>query len=299
MKICLAMPSKGHEEFVQDAVRSVLSAWPVAGELEFRILDAGTGEATLEGIRVLISGFEGARLDSRPDAGQADALRRCFAETDADVLGWLNADDLLLSGALDHVLDCFEKEERTDVLYGNALFVDERGHCTGAYPVSGFDAELLKSFCFISQPSTFFRRSIYAQVGGIDPDLNFALDYDLWLRFLKVGARFSRTDRILSATRLHQSTKTDTGGPKFTREVIECQARVFPGEAAPERAAWKRYRRGFCQGMNRAIAFLEGMFAGGPLRELPARLTWGLKISVLYCKAWVRARQFSGRAVEI
>lgn len=299
MKLCLAMPSKGHETFLEAAVRSVLTAWPAAGELEFRILDAGTDEGTLVRVRRLIEDVDGAELRSKPDAGQADALRRCFAATDADILGWLNSDDLLLPGAIDHVLERFWANDSIDVLYGNALFVDAGGRCIGSYPVTGFDGQLLKSFCFLSQPSTFFRASAYAAVDGIDAGLDFALDYDLWLRLLAEGARFQHSRRVLSATRLHSSTKTGTGESQFTREVAECQQRAFPGEAVAERAAWQRYRHAYCEGGNRAVAFLVGTVTGGPLPALPRRVSWGLRLLLLHARAWLRARGFAGRDLAV
>ena len=41
--------------------------------------------------------------DAVPDAGQSDALNRGFAKAKGEWLFWLNADDVLLSGALKKV----------------------------------------------------------------------------------------------------------------------------------------------------------------------------------------------------
>jgi len=290
MKLCLAMPSLGHEEFVEDAVRSVLSAWPGEGALEFRILDAGSSEQVRERIRTLIRDVDGAQLHCRPDRGQADALRRCFSETDADILGWLNTDDLVLPGALDIVLRRFAADDTVDALYGDGLFIDSKGSIRGAYPVSRFDANLLKSFCFISQPSTFFRRSAYQRAGGIDAELQFAMDYDLWLKMLKTGARFERIRGFLSATRLHDETKTAMKHEEFTDEVLSCQHRAFPAAASVERAAWRSYRYRMANGVPRSFAFLQASLFGGQLRGLPRRLVWSARLAWLLGIAAIRAR---------
>ena len=298
MKICLAIPSKDHQAYIEQAVKSVLAAWPSGGQLELRILHTGADSAALCRVKRLIEPVEGASLICESDRGQADALYRCFAETDAELLGWLNSDDLLLPGALDHVFERFDRDNQIDVLYGNALFIDQHGACIGAYPVSEFDPDLLKSFCFISQPSTFFRRAVYSRVGGIDPGLQFALDYDLWLRLLKLGATFMHSRRVISATRLHGLTKTNLGGIPFTQEVNECQERIFPAETVAGRSAWKGYRARFHQGAARTPAFLAGIFAGGPVPQLPSRLRWGLKIALLHGQARLRARKYVGRIIE-
>jgi hypothetical protein len=77
----------------------------------------------------------------------------------------------------------------------------------------------------------FFRKSAYRQAGGIDATLDYALDYDLWLRMLATDARFAYIPELLSATRLHGKSKTATGQSAFTREVLACQARHFPDSA--------------------------------------------------------------------
>jgi len=44
---------------------------------------------------------------------------------------------------------------------------------------------------YVAQPSVFFRRDVYDAVGGVDAGLRFVMDYDLWVRFARRGARFA------------------------------------------------------------------------------------------------------------
>jgi hypothetical protein len=283
------MPSLGHEGYFETAVNSVLAARPTQADFEFRILDAGSSEPVRARMAKMIRGIDGARLECRPDRGQADALRRCFADTDADVLGWLNTDDVILPGALDRVLARFAADDTVDVVYGEGLFIDERGRVKGAYPVARFDAELLKSFCYLSQPSTFFRGAAYERAGGIDARLRFAMDYDLWLRLLKTGARFERIRGFLSATRLHEHTKTATGRQRFTAEVVAAQHNAFPDQATAERAAWQAYRRRVERGLPRPGALVRAVLRGGNARDLPRRLRWAAKVAGLHGMARLRS----------
>ena len=65
----------------------------------------------------------------------------------------------------------------------------------------------MKRWDYIPQETCFWRRRIYEQAGGIDPSFQFALDYDLFVRFMERG-RMERVDRFLGAFRRHPSSKT-------------------------------------------------------------------------------------------
>jgi hypothetical protein len=70
----------------------------------------------------------------------------------------------------------------------------------------------------------------------MDESFQFALDWDLLLRFRAAGARFVRLPRFLGAFRLHALQKSTaelnaTGEPEMERLRTRCHGRkVFPGE---------------------------------------------------------------------
>jgi hypothetical protein len=69
----------------------------------------------------------------------------------------------------------------------------------------------------------FWRRRIWDKAGGkIDESFQFALDWDLLLRFRDAGAKIVRLPRFLGVFRVHNSQKTladlaDTGTPEMDR----------------------------------------------------------------------------------
>jgi hypothetical protein len=57
----------------------------------------------------------------------------------------------------------------------------------------------------------FWRRRIWNEAGArFDERFEFAVDWDLWLRFRECGARFVRLPRFLGAFRVHPAQKTAT-----------------------------------------------------------------------------------------
>jgi GT2 family glycosyltransferase len=288
MKVLLLTPVLDQPQFLPDSIASVAAQTLDRAHYEHRILDGGSGPETMEALAAQRDHYPGLRIESTPDAGQADALRRGFADTDADILGWLNADDMLGGSALETAVELFEADPGVDVVYGDALFIDERGRCIGGYPTAPFDKQLLPSFCYLSQPSVFFRREAYEHVGGLDACLEYALDYDLWLRLLAAGATFRHVPRVLSATRLHAASKTAAGGDAFTREVRTVQERHFPGQEPAGRRLWERYRTLRVQRPrdSRAGALAHALVAKIVSLDSPlACMRWALRIAALQVRA--------------
>ena len=147
------------------------------------------------------------RWMSEHDEGQADALLKGFRMANGEILAWLNSDDIYLPGALLAAADQFRSNPETGLLYGDAHYCDTAGAIVGRYRTEEFDLGKLAYFNFICQPSTFFRRDVFEAVGGLDRTLQFAMDYDLWIR---IGKRFPcrYLPRFLSTYRLHEASKT-------------------------------------------------------------------------------------------
>lgn len=259
---------------VERAVRSVLDQdYPA---LEYVIFDGGSTDGSVERIRAYAGRLHG--FVSEPDAGQADAINRAFARTTGAIRGWLNADDILLPGAVAFVGRFFRDHPEVDVLCGACRYVfdDGRREIRG---VAEGDLRLLDVYDPIHQPSCFWRRTIHEHVGPLDVSLRYAMDWDLFLRFARAGARFAVTDEVLSEYRFGGGNKTTTGGEARNAEMyrILCrhQRRGALWREVTYRVLWplKRLRRG--QPTWAAVALSNGLrtaalLALGPLYGFPA-----------------------------
>ena len=217
-KISIVTPSFNQGKYIEDTLRSVVGQELGDLTLQYIIQDNCSTDITSD-VLARYNGAEHLHVRIQPDAGQADALNRGFGYSDGSILGWVNSDDVLLPGALKAVVEVFEGNPSVDVIYGDAFFINKAGLIQGKYPTSKFSGKLLLNTCFLSQPSVFFRRSIYEKVGGVRNDLHFCLDYNLWLKFYRAGANFSYISESLSATRMYSDTKSATGGRGYVDEI--------------------------------------------------------------------------------
>jgi glycosyltransferase involved in cell wall biosynthesis len=142
------------------------------------------------------------------DKGQSHAINKGLLEARGEIVCWLNADDFYYSGALERVRSLFREEMEVGMIYGGLDFIAEDGSLVRSRRTRKWDRhELLDSYCYIPQPSTFWRRSLIAEVGLIDTRLHFAMDYDYWLR-LSLFTRVKSTDYTLAGIRIMEGTKT-------------------------------------------------------------------------------------------
>ncbi len=203
--ISIVIPSLNHGIFLEQAIGSVLSQGYPA--LELIVMDGGSTDTS----RAVIARHAAALSYwlSAPDGGPAEALNRGFAHSTGDILGFLNADDFLLPGALHAIARAFVAAPETDVISGHGYFATADG--TLGAPMHS-DEWSLKRFrfgtCVLLQPSTFFRRRAFERAGGVPQTGRVCWDMELWAALARSGARFATIDVFLSAFRLHDQSLT-------------------------------------------------------------------------------------------
>jgi len=190
------------EGYLPRTIESVLSQdYP---NIEYIVMDGGSTDRTLE---ILKSYGDRLTYFSEPDKGPSDAAHKGFQRAHGDIFAWLGADDLYLPGAVRTGVEALMARPEIDVLYGEGNWIDENDAVISRYPTLPFDPKDLEWDCFICQPASFIRASAYRRC-GLDPDVNFSFDYDLWIRMAKQGIRFEMIPQYLAGSRMHQGAKT-------------------------------------------------------------------------------------------
>lgn len=166
-----------------------------------------------------------------PDGGQSDAIIEGWKNVPGDWLGWLNADDILMPGALDRVRARLAEAPDLDVIYGHSSIIDETGAMTGYhFNVEPPGPRLLQAG-IISQPSCLFRRAACEGAGGVNPDLHYTMDWDLWIRMYESDAKFDFIDAAMSMVLWGDDTKTASLNKSRRSELQDIIHRHAPPEA--------------------------------------------------------------------
>jgi len=203
-KISIVTPSFNQAQFLERTILSVLNQnYP---DLEYLIIDGGSTDGSVE----IIKKYERwlAYWVSERDAGQSDALNKGFARATGELVGWQNSDDIYLPDACREAADALRRSPDVDIVFGNRLDIDASDQVTGEtrftpFSVTGYWYDGMS----LSTQSTFWRRSLFAKVGMIDPSYDLAMDYEFFLRAALQGARFKHVRRYWGASRRHDLSK--------------------------------------------------------------------------------------------
>ncbi len=213
-KISVVTPSFNQGQYLRETLASLVEQRYPA--LEIIVMDGGSTDGSVEVIRSFDKAI--AYWESNPDRGQSHAINKGFERATGDILCWLNSDDVLLPGALNAVAYAFNTHSDWAWISGPSLKFGEGLHELGGFYELPRDAAEWMVHCVISQPSTFWRRSLYDRFGGLDESFHYALDYEYWIRFVTGGIQMHFVDRPLSAYRLHDVSKTVAQAEKFKTE---------------------------------------------------------------------------------
>ncbi|MBE0427874.1 MAG: glycosyltransferase [Nitrospirae bacterium] len=206
--ITIVTPSYNQGQFIEETILSVKNQeYPY---IEHIIIDGGSIDETLD----VLKKYEQLIWVSEPDKGQSDAINKGFQKAKGDWLCWVNSDDLLLPGALEKVAKVFNKNPDVDIITGNVIYINENDFIVRCVRVPSMRWFFYRrSVGYFTAPAVFFKKELYEKVGGLDINLHYSMDIDLWHKFRLAVAKIYHIKEYLGAFRVHSSSKT---GPRMT-----------------------------------------------------------------------------------
>ncbi len=191
--------------------------------IEILLADGGSKDESLQ----VIEQYKAALTwwVSEPDTGQSNAFNKCFSHADGRYLTWVNADDIVIPGALAKVIKAINRHPECEWFTANNVRFKSDGTIDCGFWGRHFYPKGLqfKYAPFVSfGASTFFSKAIDEQVGKIDERFHYIMDTDLWCRFMMAGIKQRRIRCFFWGFRLHENSKTgEYGSRKLTAETFE------------------------------------------------------------------------------
>lgn len=266
--VTIVTPSFRQVAFLEAAIRSVIEQdYP---RIEYIIIDGGSTDGSVDVIRRYERQI--AWWVSAPDRGQADAIATGWERGSGEILGWLNADDVYLPGAVRRAVDALERATEATLAYGRCDLVDEATGTIRALEVVPLGlADVLARRGLIAQPAAFAPARAVREVGGLDRSLRFVMDFDLWIRLLTRGPATFIDGPPLARYRQHAATKSRMAAAAFAWELLGVLDRYYGRPDVPGSAREVR-----------AIAYAQAHLVGaraalGSDRDLVAAIGWLLR----------------------
>jgi glycosyltransferase involved in cell wall biosynthesis len=217
-KITIVTPSYNQGHFIEQTICSVLEqGYP---NLEYIIIDGGSRDNTVE----LIKKYEKhlAYWVSEKDKGQSDAINKGLNRATGEIVNWLNSDDYYEKGALNKVGEAFS-DPAVNVYCGiSRVFGENKEYYSGGTDI--YAGNLAKSIGWarIDQPETFFRKTVWDNLGGLEQQFHYLMDRDFWVRYLLTYGlgEIKKTNDLLVHFRLHAGSKTVSQQEGFVKEGL-------------------------------------------------------------------------------
>jgi glycosyltransferase involved in cell wall biosynthesis len=225
-KISIITPTYNQGAFIEQTILSVIGQnYP---NLEYMIFDAGSIDNTVDIIKKYEKSL--AYWTSEKDKGQSDAINKGFAKATGDILMWLNSDDLLMPNALSVITGKVDIN-LCAIYFGNCIhFKNDNGLTSWGSDVERQHRELLlENIDYIIQPSSFWTRKTWNEVGELKEDLHYVFDWEWFLRAKNKKIQFVPLSECLSLYRIHSSHKSGSGGTVRDKEICEIYEAYMPG----------------------------------------------------------------------
>jgi glycosyltransferase involved in cell wall biosynthesis len=215
LKISIVTPSYNQGQYLEETIQSVLDQnYP---NLEYIIMDGGSTDNSVDIIKRYESQL--AHWESKPDGGQADAIKRGFNMATGDILAWLNSDDYYLPDTFNQVSELFARDDLKIVFGECALYNEKSGKIKSSTVFEYAKSHKIEYSDYIIQPSSFWTKKTYDLVGNLNEKLAYTFDWDWFIRAKRKGVKFHPVEKVWSVYRYHDQHKTGTGGDKREEEI--------------------------------------------------------------------------------
>jgi glycosyltransferase involved in cell wall biosynthesis len=165
---------------VKDAVASIESL--SYRNFEVVVQDGASTDGTLEYLRT-IDRFPSVSIVSAPDTGIGQGFNRALARCNGDIIGSVDADNVIRPDALDIAVRRFAEHPGAAVIYGACDMVDGDRKFLHRWTPPEFDLIGLMEGAVVPPFATsFFSRERCGAELRFDEDFRTVADFDLWLR---------------------------------------------------------------------------------------------------------------------
>ena len=213
---CVVTPNFNMAGYLSETIESALMN--LGPNDRYFVVDGGSTDGSLDILRKYegrISGWV-----SEPDSGYADAVSKGFDMVPSHYQCWIACGDVLLPGAL-HLARSILEQTGAEMIYGDDFYIDENGKLL---QVTNGDIDNLAEMMLFGgwtplQDACFWKTDLYTKVGGINPSIRYAADYDLFLRMSMLG-RCIYTPHVFSAFRRHEGQTSERFRATYKAEKL-------------------------------------------------------------------------------
>lgn len=188
-------------------------------------MDGGSTDDSLD----IIKKYEPwlAHWQSSRDNGQVDAINKGFLLAEGSILGWLNSDDIYCDRVFQRI--AFLDWHKTDFCYGKGMWFSRRSKDICLYPTFAPSIYTLKYQCTLCQPTVFFTRNVFIDIGVLPFNFYCAFDYEYWIKAVFGKKKFKFVPYILAKSRMYSQNKSLSCRNSVLDEIVALKCKYYSG----------------------------------------------------------------------
>lgn len=208
--IAVIIPVYNVTHFLEEAIASV-----TAQDYQSKsviVVDDGSAPEHASHIHSIVDRLANTTLIRQPHIGPAAARHLGVAHTSADIVLFLDGDDIMLPGTLTHFANVLREHPEAIAAYGRHVKIDEHANAISRpvpephYLVSGRDVLLMQlaGRLLLSNGAVCIRREALERVSPQNHALQHGEDWVLWCHLALSGHIVSAGDRVVLHYRRHR-----------------------------------------------------------------------------------------------
>lgn len=207
--ISVVMPAHNAQKYLGSAIESILNQ--TFKKFELIIVNDASADKTLQIIKSFAKKDSRIRIiNNKKRLDIAGSLNNGIKMARSDIIARMDADDISLPNRLEIQYKLINNSKKIAVVGANIVVMDpqEKDISARSYPANSKD---LKA-CFFkyspfAHPVVMFRKKIFDEVGGYDPEYSPTEDLDLWFR-MGIKHEFKSVPQLLLRYRLSESSSS-------------------------------------------------------------------------------------------
>jgi len=240
--VSIYVPLHNRERYIVECIQSALEQ--SVKDLEVVVCDDGSTDKSNELVQKYFGNHKRVRLITQKNGGISAASNTAVRNSRGFYIGQLDADDVMMTDAVERCLEVMDKDNRLSLVYGTTEYIDENSKFVSKgwnWPVFSREYLLTK---MIVHHFRFFRKRDFMRTSGFDQTIKNAVDYDMMLKLAEVG-EVTHLNKVLYQYRQHsmmttvkhnaEQIKNHFASINSSLNRLKINAQVIPNEKARDK----------------------------------------------------------------
>lgn len=272
-KVSIVLPVYNGGTRVEHAIESILSQTYTNFEL-ILVNDCSTDNTRQILQKYAISDTRVKIINNPVNLKLPLSLNIGFANANGDYYTWTSDDNLYKKNAIEKMVTALEKNQGYSMVYANYTAIDSEGRALQNVRLQDPQCIIAGNVigaCFL------YTKEIAQKIGGYDPNLFLAEDYDYWIRILRDGKILHLPDNLYYY-RCHPGSLTETQKESIGRQTYKTLEKNFLFLYSITKTKKERY------------AFFDRLFMGLNQQDTDKLQSMLLKIDIGYA-GYIKRKQ--------